>query len=427
MLCVSNKMVILDAFWENNSVVFRCQPRRGQEKRCPYCGYKSHVYDYFRKPRRWRSLDLGGVRVFLEYSTVRIRCPHHGVVVASVPWAAHDSRFTYAFEEHLAWLSVNCNQSVVASMMRVNWKSVGAVVQRVYERKIKEQTHPFDNLIRIGIDETSYKKGHKYMTVVINHDTNAVIWCAKGHGKTVLEGFFQLLTSEQRDSIQIVTADGARWIADTVAAYCKNAERVMDPFHVVAWMNDVLDELRKEAWRDARKQEREREAGQPKRKRGRPKKGEEVQPKKSSAIKGGRYALLKNPEHLTDTQSIQLSQIAREDKRVYRGYLLKERLRDVFKTTDVESARELLTSWLASACHSWVPKIRELSKKIRRHKDAILRAIENGISNARVEAINNKIKLTVRMAYGFRNIDNLISFVMLRCSHLKLALPGRLA
>jgi transposase len=145
----------------------------------------------------------------------------------------------------------------------------------------------------------------------------------------------------------------------------------------------------------------------------------------TKAVKGVRYALLKNPENLTERQGKTLECVEREDKHLYRAYLLKERLRDVFKTADGAEAKARLDSWLQSACHSGMKIIRELSKKVRRHRDAIVRAVTLGISNARVEATNNKIKLTVRMGYGFRNIDNLVALVMLRCSNLPITLPGR--
>ena len=156
--------------------------------------------------------------------------------------------------------------------MRIDWKSVGPVCKRVYDRLDAAAGNRFDGLIRIGIDEISYKKGHKYMTVVLDHDANRVVWCGKGHGKDVLRSFFKLLSTEQRASVQVVTADGARWIADVVAEDCPNAERVMDPFHMVQWMTDLLDCVRKQAWNDARFTE---QAIAKKRGRGHPRKGEE--------------------------------------------------------------------------------------------------------------------------------------------------------
>lgn len=406
---------------EEGALVVSVSPRKGQRCRCPHCNRKSPVYDRSLSPRRWRTLDFGSTKAYLEYRTFRVRCPVHGVATAAVPWADRASRFTRAFERQVAWLCVHCNRSVVAQLMRIDWKSVGAVCARVYDALDDEAGNRFDGLARIGIDETSYKKGHKYMTVVLDHDTGRVVWCGKGHGKEVLRSFFALLSASQRESIEVVTADGARWIADVVAECCPNAERAMDPFHVVSWMTDVLDGVRKTAWREAR----EAEPAPPRRGRGRPRKGEELRPRRSDAVKGSRYSLLKNPEDLTDGQRATLERIAREDRRLYRAYLMKERLRDVFKAADGEAAAKMLDSWLASACRSGVAALRELSKKIRRHREAIVRSVALGISNARVEAINNKIKLTVRMGYGFRNIDNLIALIMLRCSNLPIALPGR--
>lgn len=410
---------------KDGSLVVAVRPRKSQLCRCRGCGKKAPVYDVPPQARKWRALDFGTMRVFLEYKLPRVECPDCGVHSAAVPWAEHASRFAREFEEQVAWLCVHCNRSVVAQLMRIDWKSVGGVCKRVYGRLDAQAGDRFDGLVRIGIDETSYKKGHKYMTVVLDHDAGRVVWCGKGHGKSVLESFFDLLTPEQRAAVAVVTADGARWIAEVVESRCPNAERVMDPFHVVGWMTDVLDEVRKQAWRDARAAEREAAATKPKRGRGRPRKGDGPAPSRAKRIKGSRFALLKNPENATEAQAATLERIAREDKRLYRAYLLKEDLRDVFKSPDAVTAAERLDKWLARACRSWNPKVKELSKKVRRHRDAIVRAVGLGISNARVEAVNNKIKLTVRMGYGFRNIDNLIALVMLRCSNLPITLPGR--
>ena len=419
-------LVVIDSVrFEEGALVVSVRPRKSRLCRCHACARKCPVYDRPPAPRRWRSLDLGATKVFLEYAVPRVECPVHGVHAAAVPWAHHGSRFTSDFEDQVAWLCVHASRSVVAQMMRIDWKSVGGVCKRVYDRLDARAGNRLDGLVRIGIDETSYKKGHKYMTVVANHDTGRVVWCAKGHGKAVLESFFSLLTDDQRASIEVVTADGAGWIAEVVARRCPNAERAMDPFHVVQWMTDVLDEVRKDAWRTAARAEREAAKSAPKRKRGRPRKGEERPESEAKAVKGSRYALLKSPENLTAGQEASLERVARENKALYRAYLLKERLRDVFKADGAEEAAGLLDSWLASACRSGTKAVRELSRKVRRHRDAILRSVELDISNARVEAINNKIKLTVRMGYGFRNIDNLIALVMLRCSNLPITLPGR--
>lgn len=418
--------VVKSCEFDGDDLIVSVRPRKSRLCRCPHCGRKAPVHDVPSDPRRWRALDLGQTKVYLEYRLPRVKCGECGVHAAGVPWARPVSRFTRDFEDQVAWLAVNCSKSAVSELMRIDWHTVGGICGRVYgDLEESAGDSRFDGLVRIGIDETSYKKGHRYMTVVVNHDTSAVVWCAKGYGKEVLRSFFLQLSDGQRASIRVFTADGAKWISEVLEELCPEAERVMDPFHVVSWMTDALDEVRKVAWREARKEEKAAEENAPKRGRGRPRKGEEKPESKADAIKGSRYSLLKNPEDLTESQAIKLERVARENKPLYRAYLLKERLRDVFKAKDADTAKGLLEGWLKSACHSANAKIRELSKKVRRHKGAIIRAVELGVSNARIEATNNKIKAIVRMAYGFRNIDNLIALVMLKCSRIPVRLPGR--
>jgi transposase len=419
------EIVIEDIKIENDDkgefLVIRARNDKRTSRRCGICGKKSKPYDRGRGLRRWRSLDLGTLRIFIEAPSPRVRCEEHGVVATKVSWARHDSWFTHSFEQTIAWLTLHGSRKVVSDLMRISWNTVGSIVKRVHDDVKGKAENMFDGLENIGIDETSYKKGHKYMTVVVDHGTGKLIWAAKGHGKTVLNEFFETLTLKQRANIKHVTADGAGWIKDCVAEYCPNAVRCIDPFHVVQWATDALDEVRRDVWRDARKEV----SSEKKRKPGRPKKGEGRALKdKAAEIKGSRYALLKNPESLTEKQGATVEMIAISNPRLYRAYLLKEKLRLLFKLP-IKDAKEELKGWIGWAMRSRIPGFVELQRKIKRHVTAILSSIEHGLSNARVEAINNKIKLTVRMGYGFRNIDNLIALVMLRCSNVSLTLPGR--
>ena len=401
------------------SLVLDVRPTKGQLNHCPKCGRRMHYYDEGRGIREWRALDLGVLRVYLRARAPRVECSEHGVIVAMVPWARHDAWFTHDFEQWVTWVSLHTNRSVVAELCRIDWETVGSIIGRVERDERKKRPAPFEGLGSIGIDETSYKKGHSYITVVVDHDTGAVIWAARGHGKGVLTKFFKLLTEQQRAQIKTVTGDGAKWITECVAEFCPNAVRLLDAFHIVSWATEALDGVRRRIWSDVRKQEKKTKRG-----RGRPKKGEEPAPSQADAVKGARFVLLKNPEDLTQNQQAKMEMLALENGEMYRGYVLKERLRLLLKMT-VDDAEGELDSWLAGACRSRIPEFVELSKKIRRHKERIIDTAASGLSNARVEAINNKIKVTIKMAYGFRNIDNLIAMVMLRCSMLPFALPGR--
>ena len=244
--------VTFEVMDDEDILLIRARPPVRDTLRCPHCGKRGKGYDSYGKTRRWRSLDLGSTRVYIEATAPRIACREHGVVVAKVPWARHDCAYTIDFETAVTWLTLHATIQDVAEFYRIKWDTVGSIARRVQIALEKDQPSRFDNLEAIGIDETSYKKGHKYMTVVIDHKTGHLIWAKKGHGKEVLTQFFKELSEEQRANIKHVSADGARWIADCIKDYCPNAERCIDPFHVVMWANDCLDEVRKSTVRQAK-------------------------------------------------------------------------------------------------------------------------------------------------------------------------------
>ena len=297
------RTVVLGARIEAERIVVSVRPYKREQRRCPVCGRACDFYDMANRgaPRLWRAMDLARSACYLEYAPCRVRCPEHGVRTEAVPWARHGARFTRDFEDWVAWLAVRCTASAVSELARVEWHSVGGVCRRVYaELEAARGASRFDGVRRIGIDETSYKKGHKYVTVVVDHDRGCLIWAHEGTGKDVLNLFLDELTREQRRAIEVVTADGARWIRQLVKRRCPNARWVMDPFHVVQWMNDALDAVRCEEWNAARAAARAARP-RPEGKRGRPAKGElppeEVRAleEEAASIKGSRYALVKNP------------------------------------------------------------------------------------------------------------------------------------
>lgn len=405
-------------FNTDGSITIQVHPTKGEQCRCSLCGRKSPRYDAGRGSKLWRTCDWNTHIVYLQSDVPRVNCPKHGVVTAAVPWARHDSSFTYEFEHMTAWISLNCSRKVVAAFMRIAWNTVGPIISRVRHDVDYDPSKRFDGLVNIGVDETSYKKGHKYITVIVNHDNGKVVWLHEGHGKAVFTEFFKALSPQQLESIKLISGDGARWIQNCMDEFCPDARRCIDPFHVVEWAMEALDKVRAHAVRDARKQV---EQG-PKRKVGRPPKDAPKPDTTAKDIKGSKFALGKAPENLTARQKAQVELIAKKNNRLYRAYLLKEELRLVFQQ-DLEAGKTQLDHFIKWAQHCRIPEFVELQRKIRRHYDAILATLEHGLSNARIEAVNNKIKLTIRMAYGFRNIDNMIDMIMLRCSDIQVKLP----
>jgi transposase len=347
-------------------------------------------------------LDLGAVQTWLEADAPRVACPEHGVVVASVPWARHGAGHTYRFDDLVAWLATHCSKTAVRELMRVAWRTVGSIVTRVVA-DARAATDPLDGLTRIGIDEISYKKGHKYLVVVVDHDTGNLVWAKAGRDKKTLEAFFETLGEARCDRIRLVSADGAEWIGAVVKDKCANATLCMDPFHVVQWCTDALDEVRRDVWNAARHGGMKALA---------------------SDLKGARFALWKNPDDLSINQQAKLSWVQKTNGRLYRAYLLKEQLRQVFKLRG-EGGIALLKAWLAWASRSKIPAFVELARSIRNHRAAIHAALTHGLSNARVESVNTKIRLLQRVAFGYRDPEALIAMAMLDLGGCCPPLPGR--
>ncbi|MST51697.1 transposase family protein [Hornefia butyriciproducens] len=167
-------------FGSDDSIIVRVHPTKGEQCRCGKCGRKAPRYDAGSGIRRWRTCDMDTHKTYLESEVYRVNCPEHGVVACAVPWARHDSAFTYEFEHMTAWVAVHCSRKVTAEFMRISWNTVGPIISRIRQDADFDQKSRFDGLVNIGVDETSYKKGHKYITVIVNHDTGKVI---RGYAK----------------------------------------------------------------------------------------------------------------------------------------------------------------------------------------------------------------------------------------------------
>lgn len=402
-------------------LVAHVRPTCSQRGRCGLCRRRCPGYDAGSGRRRWRSLDLGTTVAMLEADSPRVCCPEHGVVVAHVPWARHDAGHTLAFDDQVAWLATQASKTTATELMRIAWRTVGAIVARVWA-DVEAQHDRLAGLRRIGIDEISYKKGHKYLMVVVDHDTRRLVWAAPGRTSATVREFFDLLGPERCAQVTHVSADGAGFIDAIVAQKCPEAVRVADPFHIVKWATEALDEVRRQAWNEARALARR----EPKRGRGRPRADAAPRPgsERAKGLKGARYSLWKNPEDLTENQQAKLAWIAATDPRLYRAYLLKEGLRLVFQLP-YRAAATALDRWISWARRSRIPAFVKLQRSIVRHRTRILAAIEHQLSNGLIESTNTKIRLITRMAYGFHSADALIALAMLNLGGHRPALPGR--
>lgn len=418
----------LDELGGTVRLVAHVRPTSRAASRCGRCGRRAPCHDRGQGRRRWRSLDFGEVLVFLEADAPRVCCPVHGVVVTAVPWARHNAGHTHAFDQQVAWLATQCSKTAITDLMRIAWRTVGAIITRVWD-DTASAVDPFAGLTRIGIDEISYKRGHKYLTVVVDHDTGRLVWAAPGRDRATVGRFFDALAAsgvstgqepgqDRCSLITHVSADGADWIADVVARRCPQAVRCADPFHVVGWASDALDAVRREAWNQARRAGHQtvRTSG------GGRQRNASTGP--ALALKRARFVLWKNPENLTERQRVKLAWIAKNDPRLHRAYLLKEGLRLVFQLPAAE-APAALDRWIGWARRCRIPSFVKLQQTIGRHRESILAAIAHGLSNGRIESVNTKIRLLTRMAFGFKSPESLIALAMLNLGGHRPVLPGR--
>lgn len=384
------------------ALVCSVRPKAREKHRCPHCRRRGSKYDDGDGVRRWRALDVGLAQSFIEAEAPRIRCKRHGVVVAAVPWARHGGGFTRDFENQVTWLAVHTSKTAVCQLMHIAWRTVGRILERVAD-EAERNVDRLANLRRIGIDEVSYRKGHRYMTVVIDHDTGRLVWASLGKDDDALRPFFALLGPERAQQIELVSLDASPAYMNVVPEECPQATICLDPFHVVSWATKALDDVRRSVWNDLRR------------------KGQATI---AQALKRSRYALWKNPEDLTDKQDAKLSLIAKVNRPLYRAYLLKEQLREVLKLSP-RAAVKLLDHWLAWASRSKLPAFVELARSIRANREGIVAALEHGLSNARVEAINNQLRLLTRLAFGFHSVEPLVALANLKLGGLCPALPTR--
>lgn len=387
-------------------VVVSVRPDARRRQRCGRCRRPAAWYDHGRGRRRWRDLDHGVLRVFLEAEAPRVACREHGVTAAAVPWARHGAGHTHAFDQQTAWMAAECSKTATAQLMRTSWRTVGNIVERFVADRDRH-TDRLNGLRRIGIDEISHRKGQKYMTVVVCHDSGKVVWMADGHGKSVLHAFFDALGAERAGRLTHISADGALWIAEVLTERAPASLRVMDPFHVVAWATEALDAERRASWNRAR-----REAGDAERAR---------------ALKDSRFALWKNEADLTDRQAAKLTWIAATDPRLHRAWRLKEALRTVFTLarTRPRAALKALDRWISWARRCRIDAFVDLQRRIRRHHHAIRAALTTGMSNGLIESTNTKTRLIIRRGFGFHSAEAIIALVMLTLAGDKPTLPGR--
>jgi len=290
--------------------------------------------------------------------------------VEKVPWSDDPrSRFTTDFEESVGYLVQNCDKTSVQEVFRITWRTVGTIVDRVFKRHRPED--PLKGLKNIGVDEVSYRKGHRYLTLVSNHDTGRIVWAKEGKSAETFAAFFEDLGEERCQEIDLVSMDMSEAYIQTARRKVPQAQIVFDRFHVQGLVSAAVDETRREEWRRLRA----------------------ISQEAAQDIKGMRWAVLKNPWNLTAVQSSRLSSLPRENRRLYRAYLLKESFASILDRRQPNVAKSKLKDWLSWVSRSRLPAFVKAGRTIRKHLDDIVAYVRFRFTNSVAEGLNNKVRL----------------------------------
>ena len=395
LLCIQGSWIIDVNLDEERREVVLSVATLKRRHFCPRCSFATRA-SYDGEVRRWRHIGFGGWKVFLEMEVRRLSCPRHAVITEAVPWAEHAAWFTRDFEDMVTWMARQMAKTAIVELVQIAWRTVGKILCRTVDRKLDSQR--MDNLVEIGIDEVSYRGGHQYLSVVVDHRTGDVIWLGEGKSADAVLPFFDELGPERSAAIGAVTMDMGPAFIKAVQDKCPSAMIAFDPFHVVKLANAAVDQVRRE----------------------------EVRTRKGTvegkAIKGTRWTLLKTPDSLLPEEKLRLADVARINQRLYRAYLFKEELRQLYHCAK-DTAAEHFEACLAWASRSRIAPLVKLGKTLRKHRAGILAAIHLGLSNGRLEGINNKIGVIKRRSFGFHSAEALMALIYLCCSHVDVPLP----
>lgn len=369
---------------------------------CPHCAYSTMAgYDTRWAESTWRHLDFSGRVLVLTMLRRRMKCPAHGVVVQSVPFARPGSRFSTEFEEMIAWLVTRADKTTVSQFARIAWRTVGAICERVVAEQLDESR--FESLVNIGVDEISWRKHHRYLTLVSDHATSKIVWGAPGKNAATLDGFFKEIGPANTAAIEAVSMDMGPAFAKSVKANAPDAVICYDPFHVVQLATNALESFRRTIWQRTR---------------------ELPDQDIAKKFKGTRWVLLKNPANLTEKQLATLAGLQRTGGMLWDAYQLKESLREVF-AGDLSPAdvMEMITAWCDLAAKSNIREFVRAAATIRSHTAGIHAAVTRKLSNGRHEGLNNKIRTMTRRSYGFHTPEAALALIMLACGPVEIKLP----
>ena len=358
---------------------------------CPQCGKSCPGYDS--RLRRWRHLDTCQLQTVLVAEVPRVECPEHGVVQAATPWSEPGSRFTALFERVVIdWLR-EASFSAVARRLGLTWDEVDGIMARAVERGLGRRGET--SARRIGLDETSFRKRHEYVTVVTDLDGRRVLSVLDGRTRESVDAHFASIPEDRRESVEVVAMDMWRPYMDAAARWLPNAAVCFDRFHVAKHLGEAVNTVRKEEHRTLRAE------------------GDRT-------LVGTKYLWLENPGSMRPERRSLLSRLRDVCTRTGRAWALKEMASRLWGYVSVGWARKAWLSWAALASRSRLEPMVRAARMVRTHLEGILNAVVLGVTNAAAESMNARIQRIKAMACGYRNRERFRNAILFHLGGLDL-------
>jgi transposase len=358
-------------------------PRAGTQGVCGTCGKKRRGYDTL-SPRAFEFVPLWGIVVFLVYAMRRVECPKCGVVVEMVPWATGKSPMTHAYTWFLASWAKVLSWKETARRFRTSWDAVFRAVKHAVRWGLEHRN--LDGIQSIGVDELSWKKRHKYLTLVyqIDHGCRRLLHIARDRKAKSFHSFFDMLGEQRTKAIRFVASDMWKAFLKVVRARCGDALHVLDRFHVMQLMSKAIDKTRRDEVRSLRASGR------------RP------------LLTKTRWLLLKRSKNLRRSERARLRELVAINLRTVRAYLLKEQFQRFWSYRSMASATRFLDDWTRMALRSRIEPLKTFARTLRQHRYELQNwfLARGAFAAGATEGFNNKARITTRKAYGFRTYEH---------------------
>lgn len=365
--------------------------KKGALFTCPKCrkqGCKAH--DTIKSV--WRHLNFFQHTTYLHARRPRTNCSDCGVLSAEVPWARPGSGFTYLFESFVMILVPEMSVLAISRLLNEHDTRIWRILNHYVKKACDEED--LYGVTKVGVDETSMKKGHNYVTVGVDMEKSKVIFATKGKDADTIGHFNQYLHDHGGDAdfVREFSCDMSPAFIQGAKDYFVNASITFDKFHVMKIINEAVDQVRRE------------------------------EQKSNPDLKKSRYIWLKNAENLTSKQKVQFETLSKQNLKTVRAYQIKLNFQEFWKQS-AQNAEEFLKEWYFWATHSHLEPMVKAAKTIKKHWNGILRWFESGLTNSILEGINSLIQLAKKRARGFRNINNYITMIFLMAGKLNFKLP----